>query len=315
MILPAVFRSSLPEDRAAVGRAARRRSARPAASTRGTFPRSTTSSAPSRARRATGDLVVVMSNGGFDDIHQKLLTALEARAAAEPMIDVRIVPAGDAALLVELPERIDPAINARCVALAARGRERAAAGASATSSSATASVTVYFDPLHVDAAWLEEQLRGARRRDCRIDADATAALDRGPGLLRRRPRPGSRRTSRAFGELLGRRGRSTLHIARDVPRLSSSASCPGSPTWRRSIRGSRCRAARRRGRAVPAGSVAIAGGQTGIYPTETPGGWHLIGRTPVQAVTIDRAPSRSSFKPGDRVRFRRDRRATSSTAS
>jgi inhibitor of KinA len=33
---------------------------------------------------------------------------------------------------------------------------------------------------------------------------------------------------------------------------------------------------------VPAGSVAIAGSQTGIYPSESPGGWHLIGRTPVR---------------------------------
>ena len=35
-------------------------------------------------------------------------------------------------------------------------------------------------------------------------------------------------------------------------------------------------------RTVAAGSVGIAGGQTGIYPTETPGGWRLIGRTPLR---------------------------------
>ena len=35
---------------------------------------------------------------------------------------------------------------------------------------------------------------------------------------------------------------------------------------------------------VPTGSVGIAGVQTGIYPAETPGGWQLIGRTPVEAV-------------------------------
>ena len=33
---------------------------------------------------------------------------------------------------------------------------------------------------------------------------------------------------------------------------------------------------------IPAGSVGIAGGQTGIYPIDSPGGWQLIGRTPVR---------------------------------
>jgi inhibitor of KinA len=53
---------------------------------------------------------------------------------------------------------------------------------------------------------------------------------------------------------------------------------------------------------VPAGSVAIAAGQTGIYPIETPGGWHLIGRTRVKPYDASRAEP-FLFKPGDRVRF------------
>jgi inhibitor of KinA len=53
---------------------------------------------------------------------------------------------------------------------------------------------------------------------------------------------------------------------------------------------------------VPPGSVAIAAGQTGIYPMETPGGWHLIGRTPVRPFDESR-PEPVLFRPGDRVRF------------
>jgi inhibitor of KinA len=53
---------------------------------------------------------------------------------------------------------------------------------------------------------------------------------------------------------------------------------------------------------VPAGSVAIAAGQTGIYPTETPGGWHLIGRTRVKPYDGSR-PEPFLFRPGDCVRF------------
>jgi 5-oxoprolinase (ATP-hydrolysing) subunit B len=53
---------------------------------------------------------------------------------------------------------------------------------------------------------------------------------------------------------------------------------------------------------VPAGSVAIAGGQTGIYPAATPGGWHLIGRTAIRLFDPTREPA-ALLAVGDRVRF------------
>lgn len=54
---------------------------------------------------------------------------------------------------------------------------------------------------------------------------------------------------------------------------------------------------------VPAGSVGLAGVQTGIYPTEAPGGWQLIGQTPVK--TFDpKLENPVLLKPGDRVQFR-----------
>ncbi len=52
---------------------------------------------------------------------------------------------------------------------------------------------------------------------------------------------------------------------------------------------------------VPAGSVAIAGRQTGIYPRESPGGWHLLGRTPLAIADPDRG--RFPIVAGDRIRF------------
>ena len=54
---------------------------------------------------------------------------------------------------------------------------------------------------------------------------------------------------------------------------------------------------------VPAGSVAIGGSQTGIYPQALPGGWHLIGRTPLALFDLH-AASPSLLRPGDHVRFR-----------
>src|SRR4029078_4679764 len=53
---------------------------------------------------------------------------------------------------------------------------------------------------------------------------------------------------------------------------------------------------------VPAGSVGIAGGQTGIYPLETPGGWQIIGRTPYRMFDPMREKP-SLMEPGDTVRF------------
>lgn len=53
---------------------------------------------------------------------------------------------------------------------------------------------------------------------------------------------------------------------------------------------------------VPAGSVGIGGAQTGIYPREGPGGWRLLGRTPLRLFDPARA-SPSLLAPGDRVRF------------
>ncbi|HEU5119014.1 MAG TPA: carboxyltransferase domain-containing protein, partial [Isosphaeraceae bacterium] len=52
---------------------------------------------------------------------------------------------------------------------------------------------------------------------------------------------------------------------------------------------------------VPAGSVAIAAGQTAIYPRESPGGWHLLGRTPL--VIADLETGYFPLKAGDRIRF------------
>ena len=54
---------------------------------------------------------------------------------------------------------------------------------------------------------------------------------------------------------------------------------------------------------VPAGSVGIGGAQTGIYPRKSPGGWNLIGRTPLRLFEVERDPP-ARLRPGDRVRFR-----------
>ena len=54
---------------------------------------------------------------------------------------------------------------------------------------------------------------------------------------------------------------------------------------------------------VLAGSVGIAGRQTGIYPSTSPGGWQIIGRTPIR-IFDPASPSLTLFKAGDQIKFK-----------
>lgn len=53
---------------------------------------------------------------------------------------------------------------------------------------------------------------------------------------------------------------------------------------------------------IPAGSVAIGGTQTGIYPSDSPGGWHVIGNTPISLFNVKKKPP-CFFKAGDKIQF------------
>ena len=88
-----------------------------------------------------------------------------------------------------------------------------------------------------------------------------------------------------------------------VDRRRAWASRRASPTSRDCRR--RCAALPRRDRprpAVPAGSVALAAGHAAVYPTASPGGWHLIGRTGFPFFGLA-APPYAALAPGDQVRF------------
>lgn len=54
---------------------------------------------------------------------------------------------------------------------------------------------------------------------------------------------------------------------------------------------------------IPAGSVAIAGKQTGVYPVKSPGGWNILGRSPLRFFDPNKRPP-ALLSAGDRVRFR-----------
>jgi KipI family sensor histidine kinase inhibitor len=204
---------------------------------------------------------------------------------------VKTHPLGDAALLAELGTRLDTALNTRAIALAAALKKRrdvrqAVAG--------YASVTVHFDPDQTTHEALAAAItRLASKRPPMAE----------PGRLHRIPVVYDGPDLQAVAAVLGL---SSARIAelhtKPIYRVFLVGFVPG---WgylgplpeelelpRRQVPRTR----------VPAGSVAIAARQTGIYPLPTPGGWHLIGRTSVKLFLPDSDPP-SLFRAGDRVKF------------
>ena len=209
----------------------------------------------------------------------------------------RIVAAGDSAVIVEFEPRIDPAINARAIALA-DAIEAARVPGVRDVVPTYRSVAVHFNPLHTDGDALHARLEREAARPSPSLAAALAPVripvcsdgEFGPDLeavaafARMDPAAviaaHTATTYRVFmlGFVPGFAYLGTVDARLAMPRRST-------PRVR-----------------VPAGSVGIAGVQTGIYPTETPGGWQLIGRTPVRPFDPDRAEP-FLMKAGDAVRF------------
>ena len=213
-------------------------------------------------------------------------------------MDVRILPAGDSAWSIELAERIDEAVNQRAIQIA-RGVETANLPVTDIVVGYR-SVMVYIEPLDARAQNVERQLHEIVATTPETDAAAGALIDVpvcyddpfGPDLG----------DVAAFGnceieEVIAR------HVA-VVYRVFVVGFVPGF-AYMASV-DPRIAAPRRASPRlrVPAGSVAVAAGQTGIYPAETPGGWSLIGRCPTKPYDPDRAEP-FLFHPGDRVQFHR----------
>jgi inhibitor of KinA len=212
-------------------------------------------------------------------------------------VSVRIVPAGESALIVEFEDRIDPAVNARAIALA--GSVQAAGFPGVRDVVPTfRSVAVYFDPLHVNYDALIEHVEEAVKTTSRAACDEAVPIQ----------------IPVCYGEEFGPDLAGVAAFAGvsedEVVRIHSEAiyrvfmlgfvagfAYLGSVDDR--IAMARHSTPRVR---VPIRSVGIAGIQTGIYPAETPGGWQLIGRTPLRPFDLAR-PNPFLMKAGDSVRF------------
>jgi len=209
----------------------------------------------------------------------------------------RIVPAGDSAIVVEFEERIDLVINERAIALAG-ALEAARIGGVRDVVPTYRSVALFFDPLRTNYDALVEAVEREAGRPA-PDAAAQHAVIRIPVCYGGDLGPDLDGVA-AFG------GISTdevvaLHTA-PIYRVFMLGFVPGFAYM--GVVDARIAAPRRptpRVR-VPEGSVGIAGVQTGIYPAETPGGWQLIGRTPIKPFEAEREKP-FLMKAGDSVQF------------
>jgi KipI family sensor histidine kinase inhibitor len=201
-------------------------------------------------------------------------------------------------LLVELGAAIDPVINERAILLAARIRSRRARGIRDVAPG-YCTVGVHFDPLQTDLAALEHAIQVEYSAIEAIDAIAGRPVieipvqyggDGGPDLAAVAQFAGCTEE-----EVIARHSGVTyrVYMLGFVPGFSYMGRVDPN------IAAPRHRVPRER---VAAGSVGIAGGQTGVYPVDSPGGWQLIGRT--DRIMFD--PNReqpSLLAPGDLVRF------------
>lgn len=213
------------------------------------------------------------------------------------MSAIRLVALGDSCVTVQFSETIDEAVNEQCIAAAAMLERRTIRGVLDVVPTYNA-VTVYFDPLNVDRQHLESELDGlgdsVRRATTPTPRTVEIAVSyggsSGPDLQSVAEFAGvsaaevvrlhTSRTYRVYmlGFLPGFAYMGSVDARIAMPRLET-------PRIR-----------------VTAGSIGIAGAQTGIYPCDTPGGWRIIGRTAEKMFNLSR-PEPFLLKAGDRVRF------------
>ncbi|NMP23785.1 5-oxoprolinase subunit PxpB [Sulfobacillus harzensis] len=203
--------------------------------------------------------------------------------------------AGDAAILLEFGQTPDPAIN-RDVHRTARALQRASIAGVWGIVPAYTTLLVEFDPFIIRAAALMERIQNLALDDV-VEAPRCFEIPTAYGG--------------PFGEDLAdaatRLGLDPEELVAQHSKHRYQIYClgfsPGFPLA--GILPEALRLPRRTSprTAVPSGAVAIAGFQTGVYPTESPGGWHLIGRTPGRLFHLERT-SPVMYQPGDYLQFR-----------
>ena len=212
------------------------------------------------------------------------------------MTERRISPLGDSAITLTLGDGISEGLSRKVVSEARVISESAIRGVKDVVPS-YATVTVHYDPLRIGYADLRSRL---------LALASPAPFAANGSLAPQAHEIPVRYDGEDLQDVAARAGMTTndvidIHSATEY-RVFVIGFVPGFAYL--GVLDARLVLPRRESprKRVPAGSVAIAEAQTGIYPSETPGGWHLIGTTDVKM--FDPARSQPAlFAVGDRVRF------------
>lgn len=214
----------------------------------------------------------------------------------------RFFPMGNQALIVEFGDRVDPALSAEIAAAAQRLRDSCPIGV-LDIVPAYSTLALHYDPAAVGAGTPPYEAL-VETIDAWLKTQTAAAVP--PGRLIEIPAC----YGGVFGEDLEALAQSHDLSVEEVIAIHSGATyhvhmlgfVPGFAY----LGGLDARLATPRRDTprpqVPAGSVAIGGAQTGVYPLDTPGGWQIIGRTPLRLFKPDAMPP-SLLNAGDAVRF------------
>ncbi len=207
---------------------------------------------------------------------------------------MRFAPLGDAALTLTLGDAISLDVHASVVRAADRIRAARLPSMLDIVPAYTA-VTVYYDPLRTDCATMQHLISTVMASEgptpqTIVKEQVIPVQYDGPDLA-----AVAHETGISVSEVVARHAAPLYEVCviGFVPGFAYLG--PLDPT----LILPRLSTPRRR---VPAGSVAIAGCQTGVYPFPTPGGWRLLGHTDVTLFDVDRDPP-ALLAAGDRVRF------------
>ncbi len=204
---------------------------------------------------------------------------------------------GDGALLVEYGEGVDRRVNEKVRAMALLIDQRRPAGVTHVVP-AYRSLAVFYEPLAVASEELQERLQ-------RLEADLEKADISPPKTVEIPVRYGGD-AGPDLETVAAHHGLTAEEVVRihsaEAYHIYAIGFAPGfcylgglDPR----LHTPRLETPRTR---VPAGSVGIAEAQTGVYPSDSPGGWQLIGRTPLKLFNPSRNPP-ILYGAGDRIRF------------
>lgn len=209
---------------------------------------------------------------------------------------MRFLPAGDTAVLVEFGDPIGRAVSERVLRLSAQVHAAKLAGVVETVPTIR-SLLVHYDPLATDSASLTGAIENLL--DTSRGATPPVRLWRIPACYEAGHAPDleevAQRTGMSATEVIRLHSTTRYHVYMIgfVPGFPYMGDLPAPLALPRRA-DPRVR--------VPAGSVAIATTMTAVYPLESPGGWHLIGATPIRLFDLRRA-SPALLSPGDAVQF------------